>query len=84
MESGIPILPESRNQTLPYVLLFCRLEASPSGVNVIPSTVEDGIRDGPVEASSNGTPKDSVSKSIYSSQVTHNDFINPKDDKIYV
>ncbi|KAL7616018.1 hypothetical protein Lser_V15G02690 [Lactuca serriola] len=47
---------------------YVRLEASPSGVNVIPSTVEDGIRDGPVEASSNGTPKDSVSKSIYSSQ----------------
>lgn len=51
---------------------------------MIPSSVEDGIRDGPVEASSNGTPKDSVSKSIYSSQVTHNDFINPKDDKIYI
>lgn len=47
---------------------YVRLEASPSGVNVIPASKEDGIKDRPVEASTNGTPKDSVSKSIYSSQ----------------
>lgn len=47
---------------------YVRLEASPSDVNVIPSSLKDGIRDQPVEISSNGTPEDSVPKSIYSSQ----------------
>lgn len=45
-----------------------RLDASPCGVNVSPSSLEHGIRDGPVETSSNGTLTDSVPKSISSSQ----------------
>ncbi|KVI00392.1 ATP-grasp fold, subdomain 1 [Cynara cardunculus var. scolymus] len=44
-----------------------RLDASPSGVNVSLS-LEDGVRDGLVETSSNGTITDSVPKSISSSQ----------------
>ncbi|XP_071742670.1 phosphoglucan, water dikinase, chloroplastic isoform X2 [Rutidosis leptorrhynchoides] len=47
---------------------YIRLDASPSGVNVIPSSKEDGIKDHPIETSSNGTPMNSVPKSIYASQ----------------
>nr|XP_043610294.1 phosphoglucan, water dikinase, chloroplastic [Erigeron canadensis] len=47
---------------------YVRLDASPSGVNVILSSLEDGVRERPVETTSNGTPTDSAPKSIYSSK----------------
>ncbi|KAJ0957841.1 putative phosphoglucan, water dikinase [Helianthus annuus] len=47
---------------------YVRLDASPSGVNVIPSTLEDGNSNLVVKTSSDETPTDSVPKPIYSSQ----------------
>ncbi|GJS18940.1 phosphoglucan, water dikinase, chloroplastic [Tanacetum coccineum] len=58
---------------------YVSLDASPSGVNVSPS-VKDSVRDSLVETSSNGTPTDSVNKSIRSSQgVFTGDIIPPVD-----
>ncbi|KAJ0793214.1 putative phosphoglucan, water dikinase [Helianthus annuus] len=47
---------------------YVRLDASPSGVNVIPSSLEDGNSNLVVKTSSDETPTDSVPKPIYSSQ----------------
>ncbi|GJT52335.1 hypothetical protein Tco_0978492 [Tanacetum coccineum] len=47
---------------------YVSLDASPSGVNVSPSSVKDNVRDSLVGTSSNGTTTDSVSKSIRSSR----------------
>ncbi|KAL8262896.1 hypothetical protein R6Q59_024245 [Mikania micrantha] len=48
---------------------YVRLDASPSGVNVVPSSSEVVTSNFSVKSSSNGTQTDSVPKSIYSSQV---------------
>ncbi|GKB78565.1 hypothetical protein Tco_0945460 [Tanacetum coccineum] len=47
---------------------YVSLDASPSGVNVSPSSVKDNVRDSLVGTSSNGTTTDSVIKSIRSSR----------------
>ncbi|KAI7741630.1 hypothetical protein M8C21_017639 [Ambrosia artemisiifolia] len=47
---------------------YVRLDASPAGVNVIPSSLEDGKSNLPVMTSSDETETDSVPMPIYSSQ----------------